>query len=172
MSNWLKQIKNLNKRLDEFTTRGEDGTIIGHMVDGADTKGWINIGEIVFGGADWRKETKRKYLLVYPNYAPSELSGGSSFIEQNISVNEDPNGSDGGHYFYNNFDSRFDKIKLNDGFNDSEYALLFKRYLDDSDNATQKIREQKHQEFMSKVFIIGDNVLMHHNSSAKITDVI
>lgn len=170
MSNWLKQIKKLNKRLDEFTTRGEDGVIRELPIDGADTKDWTYIGEIIFGGSDCRKDNKRKYLLVYPNYTPSDINKGSSFIERNISVNEDPNGSDGGHYFYSDFDSRFDKIKLNDGFKESEYALLFKRYLDDSDNATQKIREQKHQEFMSKLFIIGDNIIMHHNSTAKITD--
>lgn len=168
-SNWLKKIESLNKRLDEYIVHREDGTTCEYLIDGADTNGWTYIGEIVYGENSWKKDSDRKYLLVYPNYAPSELNS-SSFIEKNVSVNEDTNGSDGGHYFYSNFDCRFDKIKLNDAFINSEYALVFKSYLIDPDNATQRLREQKHKEFMSKLFVVGDNVLMHHISSAKITD--
>lgn len=169
MNTWLKKIENLNKRLYEFTVRKEDGSITELPIDGADTNGWTCIGEIVYGEDSWKKDSKRKLLLVYPEYSPADLESGY-FIEKNVSVNEDPNGSDGGHYFYSNFDSRFDKIQLNDAFKNSDFALLFKSYLIDSDNATQKLREQKHQVFMKRLFIVGDNVLMHHNSSAKITD--
>lgn len=170
MSNWLKSVEKFNQRLNEFIIRGENG-IKEFPIDGADTKGWIYIGEIAYGGGEWRKENKRKYLLVFPQYTQEDINRGkSSFIEKNISVNENTDGSDGGHYFYNNFDSRHDKIQLNEIYKNSVFALLFKNYIADSDNATQQLREQKHKEFMSRVNVIGDNVLMHHISDVKITD--
>ena len=160
------------KRLAEYTIHKSDGNTVEMNVDNADTKGWKFIGEIVYGGPDWHKND-RKYILCYPDYTEEIINslGFSSFISSYLSVNADANGSDGGKYFYSLFDSRFDKIKLNDEYKNGIFALIFKKYLvDDGDEATQNYREQKHQEFMNKLFQVGDNVIMHHNSSAKITD--
>ena len=133
------------KRLAEYTIHRSDGNTVETDVDDADTNGWQFIGEIVYGGPDWHKND-RKYILCYPDYTEEIINslGFSSFISSYLSVNADANGSDGGKYFYSLFDSRFDKIKLNDEYKNGIFALIFKKYLvDDGDEATQNYREQK-----------------------------
>lgn len=166
-----KDFKKKFKHLVEYTVHTDNG-ISEEQIDGADTNGWLYIGEIVYGENSW-KASDRKYLLCYPDFDENIVNskGYSGFIGDYISVNANPNGTDGGKYFYSCFDSRFDKIKLNDEYKNGIFALIFKRNLiDDGDEATQRYREQKHQEFISKLFQIGDNLILHHNSSTKITD--
>lgn len=149
-------------RLVEYDHHKPDGGIISRPVDGADTSEWTLIGEIEYG-ASWRK-VDSAYIFAYP-YA-DKSDDYRRFIADNCSINLEKDGSDGGHSFFGGkyaFDSRYDKVKVYPEYENTYYDFIF-------NGKTQKYREEMHEKLEKELFVVGNSVVLQHDSSYKITD--
>lgn len=121
-----------------------------------DTKGWICVGEVPF--YPWQGDKDKVYIMVNPQ---KTMKWGKEIRE--VRYTENPDGSGKQADSIPNFAKESQIIYPQ--HQDDEYGEMFlgKR----KDNA---IIEQEHKAFMSKLFIIGNNVVLHHNSSYVIKD--
>ena len=125
-------------------------SLINEGFNDADTSGWVCIGEV--NGAQF------PYIMVNP---VKKMKWGEEIHEVRYCQNRD--GSGGQTESLMPCDR--DKVEIYPEYYDSELSEKFlgKKKSDDE-------IERIHSEFMSKVFVLGDKVVLHHNSSYRITD--
>lgn len=115
-----------------------------------DTSSWVCIGEV--------KGAQFPYIMVNP---VKTMKYGEEIHEVRYCQNSDGSGGQSDWIP----PSYKDDVEIYPEYYDSELSdnFLGKRKSDDE-------IERIHSEFMSKVFMLGDKVVLHHNSSHKITD--
>ena len=121
-----------------------------------DTTGWTCVGEVAYD--PWLKGIDKLYVMVNPQ---KTMKFGKEVND--VRYTENPDGSGGQ---IDNIPTRFkEEITIYPEHQDDELGEIFlgKRQND-------KTAEGKHKEFLSKLFRIGDDVIIHHNSSYPIKD--
>lgn len=124
-----------------------------------DTTGWICIGEVAY--YPWSDETEEKnktYIMVNPQ---KRMKWGKEINDVRYTENSDGSGKqlDDIPYFYKK------NITIYPEHQDDEYGEMFLGKKKD-----ENVIKQKHEEFLSKLFRINGKVILHHNSSYKLTD--
>ncbi len=131
--------------------------IVKSINESTNTDGWVCVGEAP-GYFPWSGEGDKTYIMVNPQ---KEMKGGR--MVNNVLYTENPDGSgkqcDYIPSFYRN------EIIIYPEHRSDEFGAMFlgKRL----DNETI---EKLHQKFISKLFVKGNKVIIHHNSSFRITD--
>lgn len=138
------------------------GGLLNEIINGYDISNWLNIGKFYKYNTDGSGPTKLYYLFVNPN--AKEISDLDIFRKDNFALCDNPDGVGNSRDLNAERDYRYDKIELYPEYQDGYYATAL------SGISTEKYKQKKHEELMSKVFIIDNKVVLHHNSSYKITD--
>ena len=115
-----------------------------------DTSGWVCIGEVT--------SAQFPYIMVNPN--KTREYGEMVHL---VRYCENPDGSGGQSDWIAPYD--LDKVKIYPEYYDSELSEKFLGKKK-SDEEIERI----HSQFMSSVNMLGDKVVLHHNSSHRITD--
>lgn len=124
-----------------------------------DCRGWLNIG--IIKGWSARMNGKDTYLMVDPN-AP-ELEDRSMFRSKYTAWSSKPEGEErdcGAPPTY-----YLQWLDIYPEYRDTYYGEVFLGKRRDTPED-----KQRHDEFLSKLFISGDEVILHHDSSRRITD--
>ena len=121
-----------------------------------DTSGYICIGEVPY--YPWGSDREKVYIMVSPQ---KQLKWGEEVYD--IRYTQEPDGTGAQVSDLPVYAKR--KAVIYDEYQNTEFGELFlgKRKSDDE-------IKQKHQNFVSKLFKVGNDVIIHHNSSYKITD--
>lgn len=114
---------------------------------------WLCVGTATDG-------MREGYILINPN-AEQDMNDFSRFIEKNVSLNQDKDGADGYNYFY--LDNRYAKYNIYDEYKGTYYDIIF-------NGINDEFRASKREQYLAKCFVVGDDIIAHHNSNYKITD--
>lgn len=132
--------------------------LINEMFGDVDTSGYICVGEIPYYPWVDNDSKNKVYVMVNPK---KEMLYGREVND--VRYTENPDGSG------NQTDSipsiYKERIKIYPEHEDDEFGEMFL-----GKRKPKEEVESKHNEFMSNMVIIDDNLLLHHDSSYKITD--
>lgn len=145
------------KRTQELYECNPSNGMINEAWGNVDTTGWICIGEVP-GYYPWEDNGDKAYIMVNPQ---KELKWGK--MMNDVRYTEKPDGSgkqtDNVTSFYRS------NIVIYPEYQDTEFGEMFL----DKRKGNDEIK-QKHQDFLSKLFVKNGNIILHHNSSYKLTD--
>lgn len=122
--------------------------------------GWERIGVV----KDNRNPNKIVYVFANPK-AEQNMNKNSfnQWASRNLSLNKDENGADGYNYFFS-IDTRYCTVELYPRYKDTYYDFVL------SGGQNKSYRMNKHKELVSMLFKVGGEIILHHDSSYKITD--
>ena len=149
-------IFDIKKRFNEIASYNPKFGILNEGFNDVDTSGYICIGEVYY--YPWADDGDRVFIMVNPEKTMlygkmindvryTENSDGTGKQTQSIPTNAKNN------------------LVIYQEYRDTEFGEMFLGKRKSNDEV-----KQKHQEFLSKLFIIDNNVLLHHNSSFEIRD--
>lgn len=149
----LEEIVNRFKQISNYNpTKG----IINEAYGDVDTSGWVCVGEVAYD--PWLKGIDKLYIMVNPQ---KTMKWGEEVNDVRYTENPDGSGSQ-----VDSIPTRFkEDIVIYPEHQDDEFGEIFLGKKQDS-----KVIEQKHNEFLSKLFKVGDKIIIHHNSSYVIKD--
>lgn len=125
----------------------------------ADTTGWICVGEVpYYPWADKTEEKNKVYIMVNPQ---KEMKWGREVNDVRYTENSDGSGkqTDSLPSYAKQYQTIYPEHQ------DDEYGEMFLGKKKD-----ENVVKQKHEEFLSKLFRTNGKIILHHNSSRKITD--
>ena len=128
----------------------------GSINESVDTTGWICVGEVPF--YPWEGDGKKTYIMVNPQ---KRMKWGQEINDVIYTENNDGTGKQTEHiptYIK-------DEVIIYPEHENDEFGEMFLGKKKDS-----KLIEEKHNNFISKLFINGNKVIIHHNSSYEIKD--
>lgn len=155
-----KDILNEIRRFNDIINYNPKVGIINEMCGDKDLSGWLCIGEIDDCSVFFRQPENKLYIMVNPNYNGQEFNM-SEYVR--YCTTNDGTGAqtdDVPRYYLNG-----SGFKIYPEYIDTKYAEIFLGKRKD-DSVAQKM----HQDFLSGLYIDGDEVILHHNSSYKVTD--
>lgn len=121
-----------------------------------DTNGWICVGEVPY--SPWIGGENKLYIMVNPQ---KEMKYGKEI--RNVRYTENPDGSGKQTDLVPGYAK--EKQIIYPQHQDDEYGEMFL-----GKRKNNSLINQEHKEFISKLFTIGSNVVLHHNSSYIIKD--
>ena len=124
----------------------------------ADTHGYVLVGEVPFYPWYDGMEKEKVYVMVSPQ---KEMKWGE--MRHNVIYAENPDGS--GKQTDSIPEYAKERMAVYPQHRNDEYGELFLG----AEKDDEAINDE-HREFLSKLFIRGNNVVLHHNSSATIKD--
>ena len=149
-------INNEIKRLIEINQYNPSKGKINEGFNDVDTTGWVCVGEVPY--SPWGDGENKLYIMVNPQ---KEMKWGKDIRNVRYTENTDGSGrqTDLVPYYAK------EKQIIYPQHQDDEYGEMFLGKRKDS-----SLINQEHKEFVSKLFTIGNNVVLHHNSSYVIKD--
>lgn len=126
--------------------------------DDVDTTGWICVGEVPYSPWSSSEDQEIVYIMVNPQ---KTMIYGKEVNEVMYTENNDGSGMQISDIpsFYKQY------ITIYPEYQNSEYGEMFLGKKKDD-----RIAKQQHEAFISKLFRTNGKVILHHNSSYKITD--
>jgi len=153
----MKRTDEVIKRFKELSSYNPQKGILNEAYGDVDTSGYICVGELKYD--PWLKGLDKIYVMVSPQKI---LKWGKEMYDVRYTENPDGTGeqTDSIPGYLKNY------ITIYPEHQDDEYGEIFlgKR------KGNEELLKQKHQDFLSKLFIINGNVIIHHNSSYRIRD--
>lgn len=144
------------KRLMEIYQYNPSKGRINERFGDVDTKGWVCVGEIPY--SPWAGGQNKVYIMVNQQKG---MKWGQEY--RDVRYTENPDGSGKQTDLIPGYAK--EKSIIYPQHQDDEYGEMFLgKRKDDS------VAKQEHKNFMSKLFVIGNNVVLHHNSSYVIKD--
>ena len=151
-------VQDLIRRFEELTNYHPKKGIINEGYGHVDTNGWICIGEVPY--YPWYDETgkDKTYIMVSPEKI---MKWGEMQYEVVYTENNDGTGkqTDSLPSFYRQY------VKIYPEHYDDEYGEKKKKKKQD-----ESVIQEKHKDFVSNLFKMGNKIIIHHNSSYKITE--
>ncbi len=121
-----------------------------------DTTGWVCVGEVPFW--PWGGDGDKVYIMVNPQ---KTMKWGQMLNDIKYTENKDGSGRQ-----IDSISSAYkDKIIIYPEHQDDEFGEMFLGKRKD-----KSVAEKMHEEFVSKLFKAGENVIIHHNSSYVLKD--
>lgn len=148
----------IQKRFRELfrysTTKGKLNESFGDV----DTTGWICVGEVPYYPWGDKSNKDKVYVMVNPQ---KEMRWGTEVNDVRYTENSDGSGKQ----------TEFIPLYAKD------YRIIYPEHQDDEygeiflgKKKDENVIKQQHEEFLSKLFRTNGKVILHHNSSYKITD--
>lgn len=130
--------------------------IINEAWGDVDTNGWVCVGEVDYN--PWGVNGNKLYIMVNPQ---KTMKWGKEINDVRYTQNEDGSGlqTDSIPSYAK------EKLTIYPEYQDTEFGEMFLGKRKDSNTA-----KEIHNDFLSKLFKIGDNVILHHNSSYVLKD--
>lgn len=121
-----------------------------------DTTGWVCVGEVDYN--PWAKKIDKLYVMVNPQ---KTMKWGKEINEVVYTENPDGSGSqtDSIPEYYKQ------RIRIYPEHQDDEFGEIFL-----GKRSSKDVLEQKHADFESKLFKLGNQIIIHHNSSYVLKD--
>ena len=146
----------IEEAIERFKLLAEYRTSLKEAYGDVDTNGWICVGEVNYN--PWGAGDNTLYIMVDPELS---MYGGKMIHKIAYTTNADGTGKQ-----VHSIPTRIEREAIiYPEHQDDEYGELFLGKKKDPETI-----KQMHQEFLSKLFRKGNYVIIHHNSSYKITD--
>ena len=152
----MDRLDELIKRFKEISSYSPKKGTINEAYGDIDTTGFVCIGEINYD--PWLKGIDKLYIMVDPQ---KTMYGGK--MQHKITYTENPDGTGSQTTSVPTYATR--EATIYPEHQDDELGELFLG----KKKSDEQIK-QEHQEFLSRLFIVDGNVIIHHNSSYEIKD--